>query len=156
MFIQHIITTRRAEVLFVLRFYGLVNPMGLCQAQSVYLTTRLLDRLSPLKRLTNIVHIFCQKLTTAFLESEEGREWPYKIFHDQSPRKNVADLGGGWTRNLLVSSWTCVQMSQWGRQRAEIVSMIFLFLFFFISLFFFTFFPLQILSHYLWFISIQI
>ena len=28
--------------LFVLRFYGPVNPMGSCQARSVYLTTRLL------------------------------------------------------------------------------------------------------------------
>ena len=34
--------------LFVLRFYGPVNPMGSCKARSVYLTTRLLDRLSPL------------------------------------------------------------------------------------------------------------
>ena len=34
--------------LFVLRFYGPVNPMWSCRAQSVYLTTRLLDRLSPL------------------------------------------------------------------------------------------------------------
>ena len=34
--------------LFVLRFYGLVNPMGSCRARSVYLTTRLLGRLSPL------------------------------------------------------------------------------------------------------------
>ena len=33
---------------FVLRFYGPVNPMGSCRAQSVYLTTRLLGRLSPL------------------------------------------------------------------------------------------------------------
>ena len=32
--------------LFVLRFYGPVNPMGSCQARSVYLTTRLLGRLS--------------------------------------------------------------------------------------------------------------
>ena len=38
--------------LFVLRFYGLVNPMG-----SVYLTTRLLGWLSPLSVLTSIVHI---------------------------------------------------------------------------------------------------
>ena len=36
------------EVLFVLRFYGPVNPMGSCRARSVYLTTRLLGRLSPL------------------------------------------------------------------------------------------------------------
>ena len=34
--------------LFVLRFYGPFNPMGSCRARSVYLTTRLLGRLSPL------------------------------------------------------------------------------------------------------------
>ena len=34
--------------LFVLRFYGPVNPMGSRRARSVYLTTRLLGRLSPL------------------------------------------------------------------------------------------------------------
>ena len=33
---------------FVLRFYGPVNPMGSCRARSVYLTTPLLGRLSPL------------------------------------------------------------------------------------------------------------
>ena len=32
----------------LLRFYGPVNPMGSCRARSVYLTTRLLGRLSPL------------------------------------------------------------------------------------------------------------
>ena len=34
--------------LFVLRFYGPVNPVGSCRVLSVYLTTRLLGRLSPL------------------------------------------------------------------------------------------------------------
>ena len=34
--------------LYVLRFYGPVNPIGSCRARSVYLTTRLLGRLSPL------------------------------------------------------------------------------------------------------------
>ena len=34
--------------LFVLRFYGPVNPMGSCRVRSVYLTTRLLGWLSPL------------------------------------------------------------------------------------------------------------
>ena len=34
--------------LYVLRFYGPVNPMGSCRVQSVYLTTGLLGRLSPL------------------------------------------------------------------------------------------------------------
>ena len=32
----------------VLRFYGPVNPMGSCRARSIYLTIRLLGRLSPL------------------------------------------------------------------------------------------------------------
>ena len=32
--------------LFVLRFYGPFNPVGSCRVQSVYLTTRLLGRLS--------------------------------------------------------------------------------------------------------------
>ena len=47
----HKILTRELKrwiCLFVLRFYGPVNPMGSCQAQSVYLTTCLLGRLSPL------------------------------------------------------------------------------------------------------------
>ena len=39
--------------LFVLRFYGPVNPMGSCRARSVYLTTRLLGRLSPLSGFAN-------------------------------------------------------------------------------------------------------
>ena len=37
--------------LFVPRFYGPVNPMGSCQAWSLYLTTLLLGRLSPLSPL---------------------------------------------------------------------------------------------------------
>ena len=40
--------TDAISFLFVLRFYGPVNPMGSCRAWSVYLTTRLLGRLSPL------------------------------------------------------------------------------------------------------------
>ena len=39
---------KNLDTLFVLRFYSPVNPMGSCRAWSVYLTTRLLGRLSPL------------------------------------------------------------------------------------------------------------
>ena len=50
--IQIIIVTNFVLVssvdLFVLRFYGPVNPMGSCRAWSVYLTTLLLGRFSPL------------------------------------------------------------------------------------------------------------
>ena len=38
----------RGLSVFVLRFYGPVNPMESCRARSVYLSTRLLGRLSPL------------------------------------------------------------------------------------------------------------
>ena len=44
----HCSSMRGRCLLFVLRFYGPVNPMGSCRARSVYLTTRLLGRLSPL------------------------------------------------------------------------------------------------------------
>ena len=40
--------TLHSVCLFVLRFYGPVNPVESCRARSVYLTTRLLGRLSPL------------------------------------------------------------------------------------------------------------
>ena len=60
--------------LFVLWFYGPVNPMGSCRARSVYLTTHLLGRLSPLSGLPVLCTFFRQKLTTALLESAEGRE----------------------------------------------------------------------------------
>ena len=42
------LSRNRQVCLFVLRFYGPVNPVGSCRARSVYLTTRLLGRLSPL------------------------------------------------------------------------------------------------------------
>ena len=52
--LQLAITTLFHFSLFVLRFYGPVNPMGSCRARSVYLTTG--QALSS-KRLTNIVPI---------------------------------------------------------------------------------------------------
>ena len=57
-FLSHLCTKIRKQApeeivilvcLFVLRFYGPVNPVGSCQARSVDLTTRLLGRLSPLR-----------------------------------------------------------------------------------------------------------
>ena len=60
--------------------------MGSCRAWSVYLTTLLLGRLRAVNQYC--AHSFA---TSALLESAEGREWPKKVFHDQPPRKNVAD-----------------------------------------------------------------
>ena len=53
--------------LFVLRFYGPVNPMGSCRARSVYLTTRLLGWLSPLSGKPILCRLFCEKLITTYL-----------------------------------------------------------------------------------------
>ena len=39
-----ILYTKVFVCLFVLRFYGPLNPVGSCRARSVYLTTRLLGR----------------------------------------------------------------------------------------------------------------
>ena len=58
--------------LFVLRFYGPVIPLGSCRARSVYVTTRLLGRLSPLSGKPVLCTFFHQKLTTALLESAKG------------------------------------------------------------------------------------
>ena len=51
-------------------------PTGSCQAWSIYLTTLLLDRLSPLSSQPVLWTLFRQKLTNALLESLEGRGWP--------------------------------------------------------------------------------
>ena len=47
-----------------------------------------------------------ERMTIENISWSISREWPLKIFHDQSPGKNVADLGEGWTHDLLVSSRT--------------------------------------------------
>ena len=60
--------------LFVLRFYGPVNPVGSCRARSVYLTTLLLGILSHSKRLTCIVHILSPETDKCLPESADGRE----------------------------------------------------------------------------------
>ena len=47
-FCKATVNSIKRDSLFVLRFYGPINPMGSCRARSVYLATRLLGRLSPL------------------------------------------------------------------------------------------------------------
>ena len=68
--------TARAVLVCLTCVYGPVNPMGSCRARSVYVTTLLLDRVSPLSGKPVLCTFFRQKLTTALLESAEGREWP--------------------------------------------------------------------------------
>ena len=64
--------------LFLLRFYGPVDPMGLCRVRSVYLTTHLMGRRSPLSGEPVLCTFFRKKLTTALLESAE---MVYNVYH---------------------------------------------------------------------------
>ena len=66
--------------LFVLRFYGPVNPMGSCRARSVYLTTRLLGRLSPLNVNQYCAHSFARNLQLPFLNQRKGENDRRKYF----------------------------------------------------------------------------
>ena len=66
--------------LFVLKFYGPVNPMGSCRAQSVYLTTRLLGRLSFLAVNQYCAHSFTKNWQLPFLDQRKGENDHRKYF----------------------------------------------------------------------------
>ena len=65
---------------FVLRFYGPVNPMGSCRARSVYLTTRLLGRLSPPAVNQYCAHSFARNWQLPFLNQRKGENDRRKYF----------------------------------------------------------------------------
>ena len=96
------------EILFVLRFYSPVNPMGSCQAQTVYLTTLLLGRLSTLKRLTSLVYILPE--TDNCHSQVSGRKRIENISWSSSPLKNIANSAGiesavSWSPVRRASNW---------------------------------------------------
>ena len=66
--------------LFVLRFYGPVNPMGSCRVRSVYLTTRLLGRLSPLSGYQYCAHSFARNWQLPFFNQRKGENDRRKYF----------------------------------------------------------------------------
>ena len=68
------------QFLFVLRFYGPVNPMGSCRARSIYLTTRLLGRLSPLSVSQYCAHSFARNWQLPFLNQRKGENDRRKYF----------------------------------------------------------------------------
>ena len=55
------------------------------------------------KWLTSIVHILSPETDNCPSWISRRERITVEIFHDQSPGKNVADLGGGWTRDLVSS-----------------------------------------------------
>ena len=100
--------------LFVLRFYSPLNPMGSCRAQSVYRTTLYLGRLSPLS--TSIVHIqFARTDNCIYWISRRERMTVENISWSIST-KECCQPSGVQTCNLLITSRTCIQLNQWGRQ----------------------------------------
>ena len=107
---QHMFSWRNNKILIVLDenrtlYRAILMELAVWSGWVVTMyriTTRLLGRLSPLSGYS-IVHILPPE-TDNCPSWISGRE--RMTVHDQSPRKNVADLGGGWTRDLLVISRT--------------------------------------------------
>ena len=102
---SHLYKSAHVYLLFVLKSYSPINRMGSCRVRSVYLTTLLLGRLSPLKRLTSIVQILLPETDSSLLESIERREW----FHNQISTKECCQPGGDRIHNLLITSRTRIQ-----------------------------------------------
>ena len=83
------------------------QPNGVMSSTVSLPNPLLLGRFSPLSGQPVLCTFFCQKLTTVLLESAEGKEWPKKMFHDQSPLKNVADPAGV----KPPTSWSPVELN---------------------------------------------
>ena len=94
--------------LFVLRFYGPINPMGSCRARSVYLTTFYWTGLVLQAVKQYCAHSFARNWQLG----ENGHRKYFKInFHKECCRS-----GWGGTRNLLITSRTRIQLSHLGRR----------------------------------------
>ena len=92
----------RTAQLFVLKFYGPVNPMGSCRARSVYLTTRLLGRLSPLSGNQYCAHSFARNWQLPFLNQRKGENDHRKYFminlHERMlPTSAGVEPGTSWS-----------------------------------------------------------
>ena len=97
------------EILFVLRFYCPVNPMGSCRARSVYLSILLLGRLSPLSEFC--ADSFARNWQQPFLNQRRGVRDHRQYIVIKSPWKNVAVPTGiesttSWLPVGRTSSWT--------------------------------------------------
>ena len=80
--LQFLGTATGVFCLFELRFYSPVNPMGSCRVQSVFLTTCLLGRLSPLRGLFNqyCAHSFARNWKLPFLNQRKEENDHRKYF----------------------------------------------------------------------------
>ena len=112
--INHSQTIFNELCLFVLRCYGLVNSLRPCRARSVYLTTLLLGRLSPLSSYSVLCTYFRQKLTpttsTSWISRRERNTVEYISWSISA--KECSRPGGGRIHNLLITSRTRIQLNQ--------------------------------------------
>ena len=109
--------------LFVLRFYGPVNPMGSCRTWSIHLTTRLLGRLSPLSN-QYCAHSFARNWQLPFLNQRKGENDCKKYFMIKSPWKIVADPA----RVKTATSWSSVgHASNWAIKASNITPQCYIF-----------------------------
>ena len=111
-------------VLFVLRFYSPVNPKGSCRAWSVYLTTLLLGRLSPLSGKPVLCTFIRQKRQLPFLNQQKGENDRRKYFminlHERmlptsaglNPRPPRLQLDGAANWATKAGSSICMIISQ--------------------------------------------
>ena len=108
----------------MLKFYGPVNPMGSCRARSVYLTTHLLVRLSPLGVNQYCAHSFARNGQLPFLNQRKGENGRRKYFMINLHERMLPTSAGVEP----ATSWSPVerriQLSHRGRQ-IQIVLFIF-------------------------------
>ena len=87
----------------------LSQPYGVCRARSVYLTTLLLGRLSPVSGQPVVCTFFHQKLSGRERKTVKSISWSIST-------KECCWPGGSRARNLLIFSRTHIQLSHRGWQ----------------------------------------
>ena len=98
-----------AVCLFVLRLYCPVNPTGSCRARSVYLTTLLLGRLTPLNSTPELCIFFHQKVTVLLYGTKRINACTYTL-SDGCRDSNCPDNHHGMfmyiTERITLSGYT--------------------------------------------------
>ena len=100
-----------------MRFYGPVNPMGSCWARSVYLTTRLLGRLSPLSSCNQYcAHSFARNWQLPFFNQWKGENDRSKYFVINLHERILPTSAGVEPATAWSPVGRRIQLSRRGRQ----------------------------------------
>ena len=100
----------------VLRFYCPVNPTGV-MSSSVRLPNHTFSWAGLVLQMVYqyLSTFFHQKLTNCLSWISERERMNVEYISWSSPWKNDAGPSGDRTRDLLITSLTCIQLSHWGR-----------------------------------------